>query len=427
MKQPRIFITVLLALLLVAGVAMTSQAQEEPFTVIIYNGLPGIFDEVIAGFQARMAELGYEEGETITYEIVTNGDELATALGGGTDLVVSVPGGIIFSSGVPVREAPILFIASRDPVAERLVASLDAPGGPITGVMVDPALEMRLDAVAELLPEADTLYVITDSSADGAESLIANLEALAEERDLTLVVADAPIGDAEAAAAALEGIPDEADAIFLLGVNPTSQWAETAIAHDLPLFADMILSPMAYGPLVAHVPDMAGMGALAANMADQILQGANPAELAVEKAPTDLILDQRIAAILGVEFPESLTGEAAMVFSVDTVGELPPLDQAMAAEPGDDSGAAAGEGEACSAKLKHPGGENVICMDVPCDVPLDSAMISYVDREPVESCPTEGVIGVCETPAFTIYHYDGDPVRVGMGCVMLQGEWTASE
>jgi hypothetical protein len=60
-------------------------------------------------------------------------------------------------------------------------------------------------------------------------------------------------------------------------------------------------------------------------------------------------------------------------------------------------------------------------------VPLDSAMISYTEREPTDECSTEGVIGVCETEAFTMYHYDGDPVRVGMGCVMLAGEWTVSD
>ena len=424
MKQARLLLAVLL-LALAAGFAGTSQAQDS-FTVVIYNGLPGIFDDGIAGFQAEMAELGYVEDETITYAVATNGDELTEALAGGADLVVSIPGGIIFSSGVAVRDTPLLFIGSRDPVADRLVASLETPGGSITGVMVDPALEMRLDALALLLPEVETVYVVTDSSTAGTEAQVEALETLAADRELTLVIADAPMGDADAADAAVEGIPEDADAIFLINAGPVSVWPRVAVANALPLLSDSVGSPMEYGAVLAHVMSMDGAGTVAAGMADQILQGANPAELAVEAAPVDLIIDQRIADAVGVELPDDLIEAAVVVFNAEMVGELPPLEVESPASNGDGDMTAA-SGAACDAILQHPGGKNAICIPMDCEVPLDSAIVRYLDRVPADECPTEGLIGICSMEAFDMYHYDGEVSAVQRGCTMLQGEWSDPE
>ncbi len=434
MKHARFYLVVLLVVLLAVllpvvagGVAATSQAQES-FTVVIYDALPGIFDDVIAGFQTQMVELGYVEDENITYIFATNGDELAEALKGDVDLVLSIPGGIIFSSGVVVRDTPILFIASRDPVAERLVASLDAPGGPITGVMVDPALEQRLDAAAVLLPEAKTFYVITDSSADGTATMVDALQTLADERELTLVIADVPAGDSDAAETAEAGIPEDAAAILAINTGSVTAWPRVAVAHGLPLISDSVGTPMDYGPLLAYVLDMNGAGAAAAGLAYQMFQGANPAELAVQVAPSHLIIDQRIADAVAVEVPQALLDEAATVLTVEMVGELPPLEVETAGTGGEGEGEmTSASGAACNAILQHPGGKNTVCIVADCEVPLDSGMVRYLDRVPTDGCPTEGLIGICSMEAFDMYHYDGELSGVRRGCMMLQGEWVDPE
>ncbi|MCD4687434.1 MAG: hypothetical protein K8S97_16005, partial [Anaerolineae bacterium] len=409
---------VLLVTLLVAGGLVSVAAQDDAALahVVIYVDVPVVFDAVVESFQAEMDILDYTEGETVTYTMARDADALAAALDAGADLLVSIPGGAVFHTEVDLGDTPVIFVASRDPLAEGLVESLTMSGvNTTTGVLQPDFTGTRLALTLDLLPDADTIYVAYDPAPHTPEAELIAVANVIEEHGIDLALAEVAFGDADAVAAAVAAIPAEADAIFI--ITParaliSAEWSTAALDLGVPLVLEYTAS---YPVFMTYGPDLAGMGAQSAPLAYAVLGGVNPGNLQVVTAEPMLTFNVTVADDIGVEIPDALLNEAAVIYHAEQLDGGAP-DEEPAAEP-------TAELSACQATLTHPGGSNAICMDVACDVPLDSSFITYADRVPVESCADEGLIGICETEAFTMFHYDGEVSAVARGCGMLQGEW----
>jgi putative tryptophan/tyrosine transport system substrate-binding protein len=101
---------------------------------------------------------------------------------------------------------PIVFVTGADPVAMGLIASLNRPGGNVTGSAVLEAelAPKRLQLLRELLPNATRFGVLTDPASSNTQSTIAGLQAPARTLGLQLVFVSARTdSDLETAFAAL--------------------------------------------------------------------------------------------------------------------------------------------------------------------------------------------------------------------------------
>jgi putative tryptophan/tyrosine transport system substrate-binding protein len=97
---------------------------------------------------------------------------------------------------------PIVFVTGADPVAMGLIASLNHPGGNVTGSAVLEAelAPKRLQLLRELLPNATRFGILTDPASSNTQSTIAGLQAPARTLGLQLVFVNARTdGDLEAA------------------------------------------------------------------------------------------------------------------------------------------------------------------------------------------------------------------------------------
>ena len=127
------------------------------------------FVEFVEGFRRGLAEAGFSEGRDVTIEYNTADGHFERLPALAADLVRRRPTAIIAFSGAAAlaakaatRDIPIIFTAAADPIELGLVASLNRPGGNVTGVanLSTEIAEKRLDLLHKAVPAAETIALL---------------------------------------------------------------------------------------------------------------------------------------------------------------------------------------------------------------------------------------------------------------------------
>jgi putative ABC transport system substrate-binding protein len=196
-----------------------------------------------------------------------------------------------------------------------LVASLNRPGGNITGVNTLEAelAPKQLQLLREILPNAALFGVLADPQVLTTQPFITALEAAARTPSRQLVVMNART-DSELEMAFTTFSQRRAGAV-LVGLSNfysrrTEQLAALAARHALPAmfpyreFA-MAGGLMSYGSSLGYAYHQAGV------YAGRILKGEKPADLPVQQiTKIDLVINVRTAKVLGLTIPETLLATA---------------------------------------------------------------------------------------------------------------------
>src|ERR1700693_995636 len=215
-----------------------------------------------------------------------------------------------------VIDIPIVFAVVFDPVADNVVASLERPGGNLTGVTsFDPQqAKKQLDLLKETIPGLKRGAILGDQGV--SETLMKASEGQAREVVLQtqrLTVA-APNPDLEGAFAAIR--QEHADALLVLeepvpGVY-ANRIAELAAKDRLPtLFAP---SRVGAGGLIAYGTSQVEVIHRMAAYVEKILKEAKPGELSVERVTRyELIVNLKTAREIGVTIPPEVIKRADRV------------------------------------------------------------------------------------------------------------------
>lgn len=213
------------------------------------------------------------------------------------------------------RDIPVVFTAVTDPVAAKLVTSLEAPGGNVTGMSDLSPIGLHLDLVREITPDVKNLGVIYNPGEANAVTLVEVIKAEAPARGLTIVEAAAPQSSAvQSAARSLVG---KVDAIYV----PTDNTVITALEAIVRVGTDNRL------PIYAGDTDSVPRGAMAAlgfNYHDvgvqtgalvaRVLAGEDPGTIPVEGVSiTELAVNPASAEAMGVTLPEAVIARAKTV------------------------------------------------------------------------------------------------------------------
>ena len=206
---------------------------------------------------------------------------------------------------------PIVFAIGGDPVQRGLVASLNRPGGNVTGVsfLHTQLVAKRLQLLHEIVPAATQIgYLVNPTDATEVETRTNEAEnaARAFGVSLTIVKAATP-GEIEAAFATLVGQPIDA---LLVGGDPmfgahADQFAALAARHAMPaIFSRAFVQA---GGLISYEASIPEAWRLAGTYAGRILKGEKAADLPVMQ-PTkfDLVINLQTAKVLGLETPPQL-------------------------------------------------------------------------------------------------------------------------
>jgi putative ABC transport system substrate-binding protein len=211
---------------------------------------------------------------------------------------------------------PIVFVGGGDPVALGLVASLNRPGGNVTG-SVNLASELvakQLQLLRELIPNAAVFGVLADPAMVTNQSTIPDLQAAAGTLGLQLVVVDARTdSDLEPAFATFS---QRRVGAVLVGnssfyVRRGEQLASLAARHALPTIYPFREHALA-GGLISYGSNLGYMSHRAGIYTGRILKGEKPADLPVERdtRQIELLINLKTAKALGLTIPETLLATA---------------------------------------------------------------------------------------------------------------------
>ena len=275
-----------------------------------------------AAFQEGMRELGHVEGQTFTMEARFAAGQLDRLPSLAAELValqvdvIAVIGAVTFSAArQATSDIPIVFTIVLDPVAVGMVSNADRPSGNATGVTnfnPDQA-RSQIQILKQALPGLARLAILGDA---GVPDTLSNLNRAAAEaeglRPQVLLLKDAEDLDKAFSAFRDEG----ADALLSLEVPRTSTYgrriAELAAAARLPTMFGRDLAR--YGPMFAYGTSLAAAARCMARMVDQILKGARPGDLPVERVEQpELVINLKVAREIGVTIPPDVLAYANQV------------------------------------------------------------------------------------------------------------------
>jgi putative ABC transport system substrate-binding protein len=311
--ERRHFLVIFLAGFVSASLAEAQQARKIWRIGFLRNGPPPT--TFIEGLRQGLRDLGYVEGQNIAieYGLAETADQL---LGAATELVRRKVD-VLLASGTPPAMAakratstiPIVFIASIDPIATKMVASLARPGGNVTGFTGTHAdlMGKRLELLRETVPRVTRIALLAHIANPGNVEYMRQADLAA--RAVGIIVQHVMVRDVDDFERAFKEARSASAAIQLDDVLFTShrkQIVDLAATHNLPTmygFREFI----DVGGLMAYGPDLPDLYRRAATYVDRIIKGANPAELPIEQ-PTkfELVINLKTAKALGLRIPPSL-------------------------------------------------------------------------------------------------------------------------
>jgi len=299
-----------------------ARAQQVPVIGFLHAGLADGYAKEVAGFKEGLRETGYIEGQNAAIEYSwANGhyEELSDLA---ADLVrkgvAVIAAGTISAARAAknvTQAIPIVFEMGADPVSFGLVASLNRPGGNITGVVNLAAglVAKRIELMHQLVPTAASIALLVDPGIATSEAVVG--EAKKTETLLGIrieVLRASALKEIEAAvtrAAELQG------GALVVGIGPVftshaQQIAEFASRYRVPASHEAREFAMA-GGLPSYGADLPDAYRLTGVYAARILHGDKPADLPVQQAAKiEMVINLKTAKALGITFPLALLGRA---------------------------------------------------------------------------------------------------------------------
>jgi len=321
----KIMMAITTVIITAASFAEAQQATKV-FRVGVLSARAGIEprDEV---FRQRLRELGYVKGQNLAIDWrfadgkLDRLDPLAAEL-------VRLKVDVIFGNATPTIQAakkatttvPIVMIAGADPAESGLVASLERPGGNITGLTsVSTALNgKRLELAKEIIPNLSRVGVLLDPEYPTMTSgqNLKETQAAADALGLKLQLMEVrSVNDLENVFEA--ATKERAQALIHFShtviTNGRKRVAELAVKHRLPaVYADTQF--IEAGGLMSLGADPLDLIRRAAGYVDKVLKGGKPADLPMEK-PTkfELVINAKVAKQIGLTIPANVLARADKV------------------------------------------------------------------------------------------------------------------
>jgi putative tryptophan/tyrosine transport system substrate-binding protein len=292
----------------VIGLVGTAAASEwKPYVDAFYRGLGevGYVERRNVAIEARWANGQYERLPAMAADLIQRQ----------TTVIVALSTPAARAAKAATATIPVVFTTISDPVQMGLVASLNRPGGNVTGVTnlsaeVGPKL---LELLREAVPTAKIIALLVNPTNPTAETLSKSLQTAARASGLQLHVLNAST-EKELNSVFMtlrqlqaEGLVVVSD-VFL--TTQSEQLAALTVRHAMPaIFQDRQFASagglMTYGGSITDMYRQAGV------YTGRILKGEKPADLPVVQATKlELTINLKTAKALGLNIPNSLIGRA---------------------------------------------------------------------------------------------------------------------
>jgi ABC-type uncharacterized transport system substrate-binding protein len=302
--------------------AARAQQAKMPVIGVLSGGSPVATTDDFAAFRRGLSETGYVEHRNVGIEYrwaVGQYDRLpamaADLVRRQVVVIHAGPTAAAVAAKAATTTIPIVFITAGDPVQLGLVASLNRPGGNVTGATFYAAQlsSKQLELLHELVPKAVTIGVLMNPNAPTAEPQIRKLQSAANALGLRLDVLNVGSeGDINTAFATL--VAQRADALFVTAdaflVARRELIVALAARHRLPTMYPR-REYVASGGLISYTSPASDAARQSGVYTGRILKGEKPADLPVQQpVKFELVINLKTAKAHGLTVPDTVLARA---------------------------------------------------------------------------------------------------------------------
>jgi putative ABC transport system substrate-binding protein len=274
-------------------------------------------EHLVAAFEQGLKEAGFVHGQNIAIDYHWGNDQSDRLPGLAADLIRRQPaviiGNILAARAIMAATStiPIVFVGSSDPVRIGLVASLNHPGGNITGAIFTSSdlAAKRLGLLHDLVPKSVTIAALFHPDAPGADLYMEEVEKAGQTIGRQVLIAK--VTDEREFHATFAAMVQQSAGGLLIGSSPyflsrRRQLAALALRYALPSCAPL-RSYAEAGVLMSYGSSQADAYRRAGIYAGRILKGATPANMPVElSSKIDLVINMATAKALGLNIPTNV-------------------------------------------------------------------------------------------------------------------------
>lgn len=313
----------ILALIAVFGLllmACSSAPTPPTYTIGIASEFPP--HDILDRFKPKMAELGYVEGENITYiysgilggGLQANEAEIKSLMDQKVDLLLTLGNmpAQVAKKAVEGTDIPVVFAPVTNPVGEGLVESIRYPGGNLTGIQGTDPTPKALEWLLKLAPDTKQVYAPYHSADRIAPLSIKFLPDVAAQLGIELTLDKVDSGDQ--VLAAVKALPQDSAILFPISpsIDPSlDDILKLSIERGIPAGSTTNLTQDKL--LFTYGTDLPRMGEQIAVMVDKIFDGAKPGDLPVETAEFILVIDLRTSRAIDLDIPDEILRQAQKV------------------------------------------------------------------------------------------------------------------
>jgi putative ABC transport system substrate-binding protein len=311
------------ASLALAGLGFTGPAAAgEAFVAVTAIVEHPALDACRDGIKEELKAEGFEEGKNLkfVYESAQGNPGTAAQIAQkfvGENPTVIVPISTPSAQAVvnATQDIPVVFTAVTDPLGAKLVASLEKPGGNVTGMSDLSPIAKHLELIHEITPKAKKIGVPFNPGEANAVTLLDLLKKNAPAMGMEIVEAPAPkSADVLAAAQSLVG---KVDVIYVPTDNTIVSALESVIKvgedSQIPVFAGDTDS-VPRGAIAALGFNYHDVGIQTGKIVARVLKGEKPGDIAVEGVQiTELVVNPGAAKKMGVTIPDAVIAKAKTV------------------------------------------------------------------------------------------------------------------
>ncbi len=272
---------------------------------------------LVAAFRQGLAAAGFNERQNVAIEYRYADNQLDRLPGLVAELIRRPVALIVanvnaaLAAKAATATVPIVFATGSDPVVDGLVASLNRPGGNVTGVSFVSGLlgAKRLEMLRQLIPSAATMAMLVETDTLEARIERRDVELAAQALGQQLIIA--PVSSEGEFDGAFTSIVGRGAKALLVGSGPflttnRERVVALAVRHAIPAIYALrefveVGGLMSYGASIVEAYRQVGI------YAGRVLKGEKPADLPVmQSTKFELVINLKAAKALGLSVPPTL-------------------------------------------------------------------------------------------------------------------------
>ncbi|KUO65009.1 MAG: hypothetical protein APF84_07145 [Gracilibacter sp. BRH_c7a] len=280
-------------------------------------------DYVREGMLEAIKDAGFEQGVNIDIDYQNAQADQSTMntiankfVGDQVDLIISITTPSTQVVAANTTDIPIVFGAVTDPIAAKLVKSLEKPDTNVTGVSDLNPFEAQFEMMQKVVPDAKKIGIVFNTSEVNSQVQVDKAKEFGDKLGYEIITAPI-VNSSEVLQAAQMLAGKEIDAFYVITDNTVAQsinsLSQVAIENNIPTIVAED-SQVEGGCLISIGIDYKIHGYQAGEMAVRVLKGANPAEMPIEyQKDLKVVINSETQKALGIEIPEEYTKEATFI------------------------------------------------------------------------------------------------------------------